>query len=69
MGFVVFHARSREEFGELIERNAGRIRKLRKKGSSDEEIADSMLAALQIHHKGRYNMARKKLVAYLSEFK
>ena len=68
VGFVVFNARNREEFGELIERNAVRIRTLRKKGNRDEEIADSILAALQINRKGRYKMARKKLIAYLSDF-
>ncbi len=69
LGFVMLYARDREGFGQLIAMNADKIRKLRKKGTSDEEIADSILAALQIHRKRRYNMARKKLVAYLSEFK
>jgi hypothetical protein len=68
LGFVVFYARDREGFGQLIAMNTERIRKLRKEGTSDEDIADSILSALQIHRKRRYKLARKKLVAYLREF-
>ena len=68
LGFVVWHVRDLEGFGQLLAMNAARIRKLRKEGTSDEDIADSILSALQIHRKRRYKMARKKLVAYLAEF-
>lgn len=69
LGFVVFYARDREGFGQLIVMNAEKIRKLRKKGKADEEIAKSILSAMGISRGYRYKMARKKLVAYLSEFK
>ena len=68
LGFVVFYARDREGFGQLIAMNAEKIRKLRKKGKADEEIAKSILSAMGIYRGYRYKMARKKLVAYLSEF-
>jgi hypothetical protein len=69
LGFVVFYMRDREGFGQLIAMNADKIRKERKKGKSDAEIAESILSALKIRPGRRYNMARKKLVAYLSDFK
>lgn len=68
LGFVVFHARDREGFQRLIEINSERIRKFRKKGKSDEEIAVSILEAMGIQKGYRYKMSRKKLAAYLSEF-
>lgn len=68
LGFVVAYSRDREGFGQLIAMNAENIRKLRKEGNSDEEIATSILSALGIFRGYRYTMARKKLVAYLSEF-
>jgi hypothetical protein len=69
LGFVVFYSRDREGFGQLIAMNAENIRKLRKKGETDEEIAESILSAMGMYRGYRYKMARKKLVAYLSEFK
>jgi hypothetical protein len=68
LGFFVFYSRDREGFGQLIAMNAENIRKLRKKGKADEEIAESILSAMGIYRGYRYKMARKKLVAYLSEF-
>jgi hypothetical protein len=49
--------------------NANRIRELRTEGKKDEEIADSILAAMGSYSGYRHNMARKKLLIYLSEFK
>jgi len=67
-GFFVFFTRDREGFRRLVQLNADRIRELRKNGKSDEEIADSILAAMGSYSGYRHNMARKKLVVYLSEF-
>jgi hypothetical protein len=67
-GFFVFFTRDREGFRRLVEINADQIRKLRKNGKSDEEIAGSILAAMGSYSGYRHNMARKKLVVYLSEF-
>ena len=49
--------------------NADTIRELRKKGRSDEEIAISILAALGSASGYKHNLALKKLVVALSEFK
>jgi hypothetical protein len=68
LGFFVFFSRDREGFRQLIELNAAKIRELRKKGKSEEEIALSILAAMGSHGGYRHNMARKKLIVYLSEF-
>ncbi len=67
-GFFVFFARDSEGFRRLVELNADQIRKLRKNGKSDEEISDSILAAMGSHSGYKHNMARKKLVVYLAEF-
>jgi hypothetical protein len=68
LGFFVFFSRDREGFQQLIELNATKIRELRKKGKSEEEIALSILAAMGSHRGYRHNMARKKLLVYLSDF-
>ena len=67
-GFFVFFTRDREGFRRLVELNADQIRKLRKNGKSDEEIAGSILAAMGSYSGYKHNMARKKLVIALSEF-
>jgi hypothetical protein len=45
------------------------IHAARKNGKSNEEIADSILAAMGSTSGYRHNLARKKLVIALSEFK
>jgi hypothetical protein len=67
-GFFVFFTRDREGFRHLVQLNADQIRKLRKSGKNDEEIAASILAAMGSYSGYKHNMARKKLVIYLSEF-
>jgi hypothetical protein len=69
MGFFVFFSRDQESFRQLVVLNAERIREQRKAGKKDEEIADSILAAMGSHSGYRHNLARKKLLIYLSEFR
>ena len=69
LGFIVFYSRDREGFRQLIQMNQDRIREHRKQGYSDEQIAESILNAMGSSSGYRHNMARKKLMAYLSEFK
>ena len=69
LGFFVFYARDREGFRELVALNADQIRNYRQKGKSDEEIADSLLAAMGSIGGYRHKLARKKLIISLSEFK
>jgi hypothetical protein len=52
-----------------VQLNADRIRNFRQKGQSDAEIADSILAAMGSTSGYRHNLARKKLIIALSEFK
>jgi len=68
LGFFVFFSRDREGFQQLVDLNADHIRKLRNNGSSDEEIAASILAAMGSFSGYRHNLAHKKLVIALSEF-
>jgi len=68
LGFFVFFLRDQEGFQQLVEINGDRIRKLRKRKKSDEEIANSILQALAIRSGYRYNLAKKKLIIYLSKF-
>ena len=69
MGFIVFYSRDREGFRNLVQLNADRIHEARSQGQSNEEIADSILAAMGSTSGYRHNLARKKLVIALSEFK
>ena len=69
LGFFVFFSRDREGFRQLVDLNADQIRKLRKKGKSDNEIAASILAAMGSTSGYKHNLALKKLVVALSEFK
>ena len=68
LGFFVFFSRDRESFRQLVELNSEKIRELRTQGKKDEEIADSILAAMGSSSGYRHNLARKKLLIYLSEF-
>ncbi|MGD9239812.1 MAG: hypothetical protein PVG69_07295 [Desulfobacterales bacterium] len=69
LGFFVFFSRDQESFRQLVELNSEKIRELREAGKNDEEIADSVLAAMGSHSGYKHNLARKKLLIYLSEFK
>ena len=69
LGFVVFFNRDQEGFHQLIAMNAERIRHLRKKGQNDTDIAESILSAMGSTNGYRHNLARKKLIIYLSRFK
>ena len=69
LGFFVFFSRDREGFRQLVDLNADQIRELRKNGRGDEEIAISILAAMGSASGYKHNLALKKLVVALSEFK
>ena len=69
LGFFVFFLRDQEGFRQLVALNAEKIRALRTEGGKDEEIADSILAAMGSYSGYRHNLARKKLLIHLSEFR
>ena len=69
LGFFVFFSRDQESYRQLVQLNADKIREQREAGKKDEEIADSILAAMGSHGGYKHNMARKKLLIYLSEFR
>ena len=69
LGFFVFFSRDQESFRQLVELNAEKIKALREAGKKDEEIADSILATMGSYGGYKHNMARKKLLIYLSEFR
>ena len=68
LGFFVFFSRVQESFRQLVALNAEKIRQQRAEGRKDEDIADSILAAMGSQSGYRHNLARKKLLIYLSEF-
>ncbi len=68
LGFIVFFSRDSQGFRNLIEMNTERVREFRHQGKSDEEIADSILAAMGSRSGYKHNLARKKLIVYLSQF-
>jgi len=69
LGFFIFFSRDREGFQHLLKLNAEKIREMRTQGKNDDQIADSMLAAMGSAGGYRHNMARKKLIVYLNDFK
>ena len=69
LGFVVFYSRDTEGFRQLVEINADQIRAMRKRKKSDDQIADSILAAMGSTTGYKHNLARKRLLLYLSQFK
>jgi len=56
----------RINFERIIQENIQLVRKLRKQKKNDDEIANSLLASLQIRKGIRYVMAKKKILYYLS---
>jgi len=68
LGFVVFFNRDSQGFRNLVELNGERVKHLRNQGRSDEEIADSILAAMGSIRGYKHNLAKKKLVIYLAEY-
>ena len=69
LGFVVFFDRDSQGFRNLVELNGDRVKQLRNEGRTDEEIADSILAAMGSTSGYKHNMAKKKLMIYLADFK
>ena len=69
LGAVPYLAKQDDAFRQVVEANAQNIRHFREQGRSDEEIADSILAAARIKAGHRYNIARKKLIYYLGQFR
>ena len=69
LGFVVFYSRDSEGYRHLIEMNADQIRSMRKRNKSDEQIAESILAAMGSTGGYKHNLARKRLIVYLEQFR
>ncbi|MGD9042611.1 MAG: hypothetical protein PVG06_02800 [Desulfobacterales bacterium] len=69
LGFFVFFSRDQESFRQLVQVNAEKIRTLRNEGKTDEEIAASILEAMGSYGGYKHNLARKKLLIYLAEFR
>jgi len=72
LSFIILSYRwltERVNFERIIQENIEFMRKLRKQKKNDDEIADSLLAALNIRKGIRYNMAKKKILYYLSAVK
>lgn len=69
LGFVVFFNRDSQGFCNLIEMNGERVKQLRSEGRTDEEIADSILSAMGSSSGYKHNIAKKKLVVYLAQYR
>ena len=72
LSFIILSYRwltERVNFERIIQENIELVRKLRKQKKDNEEIADSLLATLQIRGGIRYSMAKKKILYYLSAVK
>ena len=69
LGFLLFYFRQQEGYSQLLWINKDRIRTLRNKGYTDEQIADDLLSALGINKGYRYKMMKKRLILELSNIK
>jgi len=69
LGFLVFYFRQQEGYTNLLWTNKDRIRSLRGKGYTDEQVAEDLLLALGMKKGYRYNLAKKRLVLELSSIK
>jgi serine/threonine protein kinase len=69
LGFLPFQSGQDKGFRELVELNAENIREHRQRGKSDEDIATSIMAAMNTRPGIKYKMSHKKLVYYLSQFR
>ncbi len=69
LGFLVFYFRQQEGYTQLLWMNRERIRALREKRYSDEQIAEDLLSALGMKRGYRYNLVKKRLVLELSSIK
>lgn len=69
LGFLVFYFRQQEGYTQLLWMNRERIRALREKRYSDEQIAEDLLSALGMKRGYRYNLIKKRLVLELSSIK
>jgi hypothetical protein len=69
LGFFVFYLRDRAGFRQMVELNAEKIHSLRRNGVSDEAIAEEILSAMGSRSGYRHNLARKKLLVTLGEFR
>lgn len=69
LGFIVFYTRDRQGFRTLVELNAEKIHQMRENRVADDVIADEILAAMGSVSGYRHDLARKKLILVLSEFK
>ena len=67
LGFFVFYSKDQTNFKNLLEINQDKIRSLRKNGTTDNDIADSILKAMGKSSGYSYNIAKKKLMIVLSE--
>ncbi len=64
--FFIFFAKDKEQFQNIVELNKKKIKKLKKEGKTEAEIADSILTAMGMISGYRYNLAKKKLIFYMS---
>ena len=68
LGFGVFFSRDLRAYRNLVHLNRDRIRKLRRQGQNNDQIADAILQAMGSFRGYRHNLARKKIMLALSEF-
>ncbi len=69
MSFYYVHTSETGGYEKIIQANLKNIRKLKKKGKTDEEIAQSILKAMNIRRGYRYHYAVKRLVLILEKVK
>jgi branched-subunit amino acid transport protein AzlD len=67
MSFYYAHTNETVGYEKIVQANLKNIRKLKKSGKSNEEIAKSILNAMNIQKGYRYNYAMKRLIVLLEK--
>jgi len=69
MSFYYAHTNETGGYEKIVQANLKKIHKLRRKGKTNEEIAQSILKAMNIRRGYRYHYAVKRLVLILEKVK
>ena len=69
MSFYYAHTNETGGYGKIVQANLKKIQKLRRKGKTNEEIAEVILNAMNVKKGYRYHYAEKRLVLTLEKVK
>ena len=69
MSFYYAHTSETGGYGKIVQVNLKKIQKLRKRGKTNEEIAEAILNAMNVKKGYRYHYAMRRLIVILERVK